>query len=75
MEADLCLDMTAGARFTHKTMTEQVEFLENFIAKHASIIRTNPPEAKVMSSVEESASVESKPIASLDSTHEPSPKP
>jgi hypothetical protein len=28
-----------------------------------------------MLSVEESASVESKPIASLDSTHEPSPKP
>ena len=43
MEADLCLDMTAGGRFTHKTMTEQVEFLEHFIGKHTfSIIRTKP---------------------------------
>ena len=30
MHADLCLDMTARGRFTHKTMTEQVKFLENF---------------------------------------------
>jgi hypothetical protein len=28
--ADLCLDMTARGRFTHKPMTEQEEFLENF---------------------------------------------
>jgi hypothetical protein len=41
--ADLCLDMTAGGRFTHKPMTKQVEFLERFIAKHtSSIIRTKP---------------------------------
>ena len=38
MEADLCLDMTVGGRFTHKTMMEQVEFIEHFIAKHASSI-------------------------------------
>jgi hypothetical protein len=31
---DLCLDMTAEGRFTHKTMIEQVEFLKHFIAKH-----------------------------------------
>ena len=74
MEADLFLDMTVGGRFTHKIMTEQVEFLEHFIAKHTSfVIRTKPLQAKVMSSVEEASSVESKPIASLDSTYEPSP--
>jgi hypothetical protein len=33
--ADLCLDMTTRGRFTHKTMMEQVEFLERIIAKHA----------------------------------------
>jgi hypothetical protein len=33
--ADLCLDMTVGGRFTHKTMMEQLEFLKHFIAKHA----------------------------------------
>jgi hypothetical protein len=27
-EADLCLDMTARGKFTHKTMMEQVEFLK-----------------------------------------------
>ena len=43
IDADLCLDMTAGGRFTHKPMMEQVKFLENFIAKHASsVIRTKP---------------------------------
>ena len=31
MEVDLCLDMTAGGRFTHKTQTEQVTFLEHFV--------------------------------------------
>ena len=31
IDADLCLDVTAGGCFTRKTMTEQVEFLENFI--------------------------------------------
>ena len=41
IDANLCLDVTVGGRFTHKTMTEQVEFLEHFIAKHtSSIVRT-----------------------------------
>jgi hypothetical protein len=41
MGANLCLDVIAVARFTHKTMTEQVEFLEHFIDKHSSsIMRT-----------------------------------
>jgi hypothetical protein len=41
IDADICLDMTAKDRFTYKTMMEQVEFLERFIAKHtSSIIRT-----------------------------------
>jgi hypothetical protein len=34
MEADLCLDMTAGGRFTHKTMTKQVEFVEHHRQTH-----------------------------------------
>jgi hypothetical protein len=43
IDADLYLDVTAGGRFTHKTMTEQVEFLEHFIAIHtSSVIRTKP---------------------------------
>ena len=43
IDADLCLDVTAEGRFTHKPMTKQVEFLENFIDKHtSSIIRTKP---------------------------------
>ena len=72
----MCLNMTSGGRFTHKTMMEQVEFLEQFIAKHASsIIRTKPLQAKVMSSVEESSSVKSKHVPSLDLTHEPSLEP
>ena len=76
MDANLCLDVTAGGHFTHKTMTEQVEFLEHFIHKHSSsIIRTKSLQAKVTSSVEESSSVKSKHIPSLDLTHEPSPKP
>jgi len=76
MEADQCLDMTTGGCFTHKPMMEQVEFLENFIDRHtSSIIRTKPLQAKVMSSVEESSSVETKHIPSLGSTLEPSPEP
>jgi hypothetical protein len=31
IDADLCLDVTAKDRFTHKPMTEQVRFLGNFI--------------------------------------------
>jgi hypothetical protein len=38
IDADLCLDVTTGGRFTYKTMIEQVEFLENFIAKHTSSV-------------------------------------
>jgi hypothetical protein len=58
--------MTAEGRFTHKTMTKQVEFLERFIAKHSSfVMRTKPLLAKVMSSVEESSSVETKHIPFL----------
>ena len=76
MEADLCIDMTTEGRFTHKSMTEQVEFLEKFIDRHtSSIIRTKLLQAKVMSSVEESSLVESKLIPSLGSTYEPSPEP
>jgi hypothetical protein len=57
-------------------MTEQVDFLEHFIAKHtSSIIRTKPLLAKVMSSVEESLLVESKLVPSLGSTYEPPPEP
>jgi hypothetical protein len=36
MGANLCLDVTTGGCFTHKTMMEQVEFLEHFIDKHSS---------------------------------------
>ena len=31
IDADLCLDVTARGCFTHKPMTEQVKFLENFL--------------------------------------------
>jgi hypothetical protein len=76
IDADLCLDMTIGGRFTHKPMMEQVKFLENFIDRHtSSVIRTKSLQAKVMLSIEESSLVESKPIPSLDWTNEPSPKP
>jgi len=68
--------MTAGGRFTYKPKMEQEKFLENFIDRHASsVIRTKPLQAKVMSSVEESSSVETKHIPSLGSTLEPSPEP
>jgi hypothetical protein len=74
--ADLYLDMTTRGRFTHKPMTEQAKFLENFIDRHtSSTIRTKTLQTKVMSSVEESSLVESKHVASLDSTHEPSSEP
>jgi hypothetical protein len=56
-------------------MMEQVKFLKNFIDKHTSyVIRTKPLEAKVMSSVEESSSVKSKLVPSLDLTVELSPQ-
>ena len=76
MESDLCLDVTAGGNFTHKTMTEQVKFLEHFLERHTSSgMKTRTLQANVMLSVEELSSVESKPLASIDLTHEPSPKP
>jgi hypothetical protein len=76
IDADLCLDVTAEGRFTHKPMTKQVKFLENFINRHtSSVIITKPLQGKVMSSVEESSLVESKPIPSLDLTHQPSAEP
>ena len=41
MNANLHLDVTVEGRFRHKSMTEQVEFLEHFIDKHSSsVIRT-----------------------------------
>jgi hypothetical protein len=74
IDADLCLDVTAGGWFTHKTMTEQVEFLEHFIAKHtSSIVRTKPLQAKVMSSVEESSLDKSKLVPSVGLTYGPHP--
>ena len=78
IDADLCLDLTVGGRFTQKPMTEQVKFLESFLKRHtSSVIKTRTLQAKVMSSVDESSLVESKPIPSfsLDSTYEPSPEP
>jgi hypothetical protein len=70
--------MTTGARFTHKTMTEQVTFLEHFLDKNtSSVIRTKPLQAKAMLIFEEPSLAESRPISSipLDLMHEPSPKP
>ena len=57
-------------------MTEQVKFFKNFLERHtSSIMKTRTLQEKVMSSVEESSLVESEPMPSLDSTHEPSPEP
>jgi hypothetical protein len=76
MDTDLCLDVIAGGGFTHKTIMEQIEFLEDFIHNHSSsIIRTKSLLEKVMLSVDESSLVESKPIPSLDLTYEPSLEP
>ena len=76
IDADLFLDMTAEGRFTHKPMTEQVKFIENFLKRHTSSIwKQEPSRQKSCQSVEESSLVESKHMPSLGSTHEPSPKP
>ena len=76
MHADLCLDVAARGRFTHKPMMEQVKFLENFLESYSSpVMRNRILQTKVMSSIEEASLVESRPIRSLDSTNEPSPKP
>ena len=69
-------DVAVGGWFTHKPMMGQVKFLKNFLKRHASfVIETRTLQAKVMSSIEESSLVESKPIPSLDLTYEPSPEP
>ena len=36
INANLCLDATGGGRFTHKPMTEQVKYLENFLESYTS---------------------------------------
>ena len=41
MHVDLCLDATTRGRFTHKPMTEQVRFLENFLESYTSPIMRN----------------------------------
>ena len=76
IEAALYLDKTIGGSFIHKTTTKQKKILAHIIEKHtSSVIRTKPLQAKVMSSVEESSLAESKPLPSVDLSHEPSPKP
>jgi hypothetical protein len=43
IDADLCLDVIVGGRFTHKPMMKQVKFLKNFIDRHTSfVIQTKP---------------------------------
>jgi hypothetical protein len=43
IDADLCLDVIVGGHFTHKPMTKQVKFIENFIDRHTSfVIQTKP---------------------------------
>jgi hypothetical protein len=62
--------------FYTQTHDRQVKFLKNFLESYTSpVMRNKTLQAKVMSSVEEYSLVESKPIASLDSTNEPSPEP
>ena len=52
INADLCLDVTTGGRFTHKPLTEQVKFHENFLKRHASfVMETRTLQAKVTSSI------------------------
>jgi len=76
MHADLCLDVAARGRFTHKPMMEQVKFLENFLESYSSpVMRNRILQTKVMSSIEEASLVESRPVPSLYSTNEPSPEP
>jgi hypothetical protein len=76
IEAALYLNTTIKGSFAHKPTTEQRKFLDHILAKHtSSIVETKPFLAKAMLSAEESSLAKSKPIASLDSTHEPSPEP
>jgi hypothetical protein len=57
-------------------MTEQVEFLKHFIAKHAfSVMHPRTLQETVMSSVGGSSFGESNHIPSIDSTYEPPPEP
>jgi hypothetical protein len=76
IDANLCLDVTIRGHFTHKTMMEQVEFLERIIGKHAfSVMNPRTLQAIVMSSVGESSLGESNHIPSIDLTYEPPPEP
>jgi hypothetical protein len=57
-------------------MTEHRKILDHILEKHTSpVIKPKPLQKKGMSSFEEPSLAESKPISSLDSTVEPSPKP
>jgi hypothetical protein len=63
IEAALCLDMTVGGSFTHKTTTEHRKILDHILEKHTSpVIKTKPLQKKGMSSFEEPSSAESKPF-------------
>jgi len=62
MESNLCLDMTVGGRFAHKTMTEEVTFLKRLIDSHtSSVIKPNPSRQKY--------------CQVLRSPHQPNPNP
>ena len=41
INADLCLDATTGGQFTHKPMTEQVKYLENFLENYTFPVMRN----------------------------------
>ena len=77
IDAALYLYIPAEGSFTHKTTTKQKKILSHILEKHASsIVEPKPLQKKGMSSFEEPSSAESKPVLSLDSTHEPTyPKP
>ena len=73
IDAALYLYIPAEGTFTHKTTTKQKKILSHILEKHASsIVEPKPLQKKGMSSFEEPSSAESKPVLSLDSTHEPS---
>jgi hypothetical protein len=76
IEVAICLDMTTGGSFIHKTTTEQRKILDHILEKHASpVVKPKPLHKKGMSSFEEPSLAEYLPLPSLDSTHEPSSKP
>jgi hypothetical protein len=75
IEATLCLDMTTGGSFTHKTIMDQRKILDHILEKHTSpIVKPNPLHKKGMSSFEEPSSAKSLPSPFLDLTVEPSPE-